>query len=616
MNNIMDNILKPVCAAVLCVSLAACAETSPAGTDPTPTPVPSAEPEATRSPAEISEAAMDNFVKKLDGGNYVIDHPDYLKITAVSPHQVIFDYTDEWHDDLAFVSLNGETFGGTLSEEGFTDVQYLSTDSAISCAGSRLPNCWYEMTGGNMWEIFYNNVNQPLEFQTNDDNVKMTLMNIVGYGYNALNLMHEVYMTLDAEDPSSVHFTSVVDDNPVARMYFDDIDLTLNFGDDAKGDPRVDEWLASPVYPETRTAWQEGDLFFLNSVFMPGYGERALPFPDFASYAMYIDEGVFSEYERIYLKDAHGTEKDVEHYIELLKADGFTETEETSDDKTVTVYRKPLREAYKCYAEAKPYYDNGFVLEAGPYYDNPAYDSLTGINDAITAFGFTELSENEHLTDWNATDTAAERSESWLYFFDYDLSMYAYVHYDDADAMQAYLDDYAKRLEAGGFSASWTNAGEGEKVLERYASADGQKSFRYDFNEDGETVMLTFRSEKGKTPEETEALITGAGFPEISLHTPMTVRDITRYHQMTRAFAGPLYLNVSQTFASEEEGSAFLDEYTARLEEAGYLPTNPMMVGSLKENAYYNEEKDSFAAFDFYPYEDHADIYFDFVANK
>ena len=35
-----------------------------------------------------AEITMENFVKKLEAGNYVIDAKNYVKTTAVSPEQV------------------------------------------------------------------------------------------------------------------------------------------------------------------------------------------------------------------------------------------------------------------------------------------------------------------------------------------------------------------------------------------------------------------------------------------------------------------------------------------------------------------------------------------------
>ncbi len=617
--------IRTAFAAVLALSLAACAEsTGPASNEKTPEPTAMSateEPEASPSasaeehPADISERAMDNLAGKLKAGNYVSDAEGFLKLSVVSPELVIFSYEEDAYDDIALITLDHETFEGVLTDDGLIDPVYISDEDAMTVAANTIPSNWVGISGGNMFELFYNNVEKPLEFVSNDDNVKMTLIRMAGYGASALNLMHEVYMTLDAEDPSSVRFTAEVDDNVVARIFYDDLDLTLTFGN-AESDPRADAWIASPSYPAAETEWSEDDLFFLNSVFLPGYGKDALPFPDFASYAMQIDEGVFADKMSIRLTDAHGTEADVEHYIDLLKEDGFTEAEqETEDGGTVTVFRKLLRPEYDSYASAYPHYEDGFVLEAGRYYETPVYDELAAINEVIGTKGYAPLEENDHLSGWSAVDNRAERTESWLYFFEYDLSMFVDVKYDDEDEVKAYLEEYGEKLAENGFTPVYTFDGE-KDVLDYYESVNGSGVFRYQFAEDGETLSMQFRHEKEISAEEAIKLIGDAGIPELPLHGNLSCRNITPYHRMVRDFKGQLFLTVSQPFGSAQDAERFLDDYVSVLDDAGYYRTNPEMVGSMRENAYYNEEEDKIVAFDFFPEEDSAVINFEFVANR
>ncbi len=604
--------LRTASAVLLAFSLAACAADSGGETEAPETPE---TPETQPVPAEISEAAMDNFVRKLDAGNYVVDADGFLKTTVSSPEQVGFAYYEDMYDDYALFTLNDETFRSFLAGDTLGEAEYLMTGNALSAAGYRLPNYWAEISDGNLFELFYNNPEMPLEFVSYDDNVKMTLMSLAGYGSAALNLMHEVYMVFDAEDPAEVRFTAVVDDNPVARIYFDDLDVTLKFGG-AETDPRVDAWLKAPVYPAARTEWDDNDLFFLNSVFLPGYGADALPFPDFASYALTLDEDAFAMNNMILLRDAHGTDADLAHYITLLEDAGFTACEETAEDGgTRTVYRKPLREEYLASVSAYPHMDNGFVLEARTFHDSPEYDSLAAMNDLIRPFGYPDLPESEHLTGWYGVDDGRARTESWLYFFDYVLSLYATAQFDDAAELETYLDDYGVMLEGYGYTPVYMENGEEGKVLDYYESANGASVFRYAVGEDG-TVTFQFRNEREFTPEEAITVITDAGIPEVPLRGNISCRDITGYHRMVRDFKGPLYFTLYQPFEDTTEAERFLDDYTSVLEDAGYVRTNPMMIGSLKANAYYNEEEDRFVAFDYFPDNSVPMVAMDFVANK
>jgi hypothetical protein len=513
-------------------------------------------------------------------------------------------------DDIALVSLNGDTFQVTLGEDDFSEIDYLSSVSALDTASGRLPNIWPDITG-NIYDLFFNDVDNPLRFVSYDDTVKMTMLKLCGYSNFALSAMHELYMTLDQEDPSSVHFEAVIDDNPVTRIYFDDLDVDLEFGK-AESDPRIAKWTADPVYPEARTAWSEDDFFYLNSVFLSGSEESPLPFPEFAGYALKFDDEVFSNNESILLTDAHATESDVEAYKKQLTDNGFEETEITDASGTKTVYRKLMRPDYAAYASAYPYYDNGFVLEADTFHDDPHYESLAEINTVLGKTGFAELPKTEVLTEWEAIDTRASRSESWLYFFDYDLSLIAKADFENMDDVLAYLEDYGKLLEDKGYHAVMSSDGE---TLEDYESPNGYSVFKYDFDENG-LLRLQFRNEKGFAADEAAGMIKDAGFPEITFHGNFSSREISRYHKMTRAFDGKIYLSASQPFDTQEEAEKFLDEYTARLEDAGFFYFNPEAVGTMKRFAYYNEEEDKFFAFDLFPDEDETLLNMDFVDNN
>ena len=102
-------ILKSALAVLLCFGCA-CA---PADQDPEepeePQNTETTEPD-TRTPAEISEAAMDNFVRKLESGNYTVDAEGFLKTIVTSPELVRFLYDEDIYTDLALITLNGATY--------------------------------------------------------------------------------------------------------------------------------------------------------------------------------------------------------------------------------------------------------------------------------------------------------------------------------------------------------------------------------------------------------------------------------------------------------------------------------------------------------------------------
>ena len=114
----------------------------------------------TTEKAPDPETAMENFVKKLEAGNFVIDAPNYVKTTAVSPDLVYFtDHNDsESALNYAFVTVEHETFEGVLEPDGLSDALFVAPGNAIDALGTTLPSGWYAASDENMWNLFYNNI--------------------------------------------------------------------------------------------------------------------------------------------------------------------------------------------------------------------------------------------------------------------------------------------------------------------------------------------------------------------------------------------------------------------------------------------------------------------------
>ena len=296
--------------ALLCLVLTACQKNEPAD----------------------SETAMNNFLNRLEEGNYVMRAKDYLTTTVYSRDQVVFEYDEDIYRDFAAVSVNDEAFQIFLDEDPL-EAQYLNEGQAIDAAAKRLPNGWTALSEGNIWNLFYNMQEEPLKFVSYDDTLKQSVLSFVGYSENALRLMHEVYLTLDKEDPTSARIQAEMDEDLVARINYDDIDLEIAFGN-AQSNPEADAWMAAPVYPAARTGWTETDEFIFNSVFLPEYGLEAIPFPSFASYALTVDGENFVWDDEVKIRDSHASEQDMAEYIAKLLQNGFSEAKEIADDGT------------------------------------------------------------------------------------------------------------------------------------------------------------------------------------------------------------------------------------------------------------------------------------------
>jgi len=587
--------------------LSGCGSETPASEDTTPdSQEGSDQTDPPENNAEISEKAMQNFLDKLQEGNYVMNADGFLRTTVCSKDLVCFYYDDEAYSDYAVMSVDNEVFQGIFEDNGVRDVLFVKEGSAMEAAEKQLPNCWMsdEFSGGNIYNLFYNDTDDPLKFVSYDANVQNQLRAIAGYGEIAMNYMHEVYLILDKEDPEVVHLQAEVDDDEVARYYFDDIDVTVTFGD-AQTDARADSWMKAPTYPAARTEWTESDIFIFNSVFLPGYGEQAIPYIPFASYALSVDEERFISDDTVYIRDPHATQEDIEAYKALLAQNGFEEAEEDG----ATWYRRMLRDETKCYSSISVEYNDGLDMIAGKYYDFPKYEGFDQINGQLAAHGYPELPETEALTDLTATDVKSEQTESWLYFFNYDVALYVYAGYEDYDEAMSYLNGYAAGLADAGYSPVYVDGEEGE--VDHYRSEDGSMTFRYHF-EDDETVILLYKAEKLLTASEVQTILADEGFPELNADAEYTGRDHTKFEQVMYGKTYKSSVSVSMSFETSEKAEEFLDRYVAALEDNDFMRVPASDLGSNKNNGYTVEEAGLGVAFDYIPGEDGGESFVNF----
>lgn len=586
--------------------------------------------------AASSEVTMDNFLRKVEEGNYTMNVEGYLKTTAYSRDLVYFDYTEEIYNDFTVMSVENEAFQGFLQGDGLENIRFLCEGQAIDAAKEKLVSAWIDLADGNIYNLFYNDVEDPLKFVSYDDNLKDNVRQLVGNPETSLRLMHEVYLIMDKEDPTVVHIQAEMDDDVVARTNYDDIDIVITFGD-AEDNEASEAWMKDPTYPEARTGWTEEDEFIFTSVFMTFDGEEVLPFPTFASYALTNDGRDFFMTDQVTIRDCHATEENVKDYAATLVANGFAEVKDTAEDGTEeTYFRKMLRDEYKCYASVQLEYDEGMNLIANKYYDCPVYEDLGAINTAITAQGYPELPVSEAITSVHAIDRANATIESWLYFFDYDMVLYVDIPVEDEEAIRAYLDDYSRILTAANFHSTTEDETEEEDVVNLVQSTDqlkkvqgllglepeeimenanGYANFRYHF-EDGKVTLL-YKAQHYYTPEETEAMITSAGFPAVKFPGGDTFssRDLKKFEKVTYGKDCRLYVMVCQTFASTVEAEDFLNNLEATLNAAGYDRENPDVVGSLKAITIVNPTQDMIVGIDLYEEQDGtAQVVLDFEA--
>ena len=602
----MKKFISLIMVLILVFTFVSCEKNEPKSTEPSETK--SEEPQASSSetevvselPADISERAMANFEKKLNEEQYIMTAPGYNTVTVHSKDAVIFKFEEkDLFRDFCAMSLNNEAFQGFFSDDGIYNITFLGEITALKAARMQIPNYWFdEEVSDNIFELFYNDVENPLKFMSKDYTVMSTALTFAGYGQSALPLMHEVYLILDNEDPSVAHITCEIDDDEVARHYFDDIDITIEFKE-TSSDSRLDAWFASPVYPNVKTYWDGTDEFILDSIFFPGYGLDAVPFPTYASYAFLNDAKNFVYDNQVSIRDSHATEEQVEEYKKLLLDEGFTEVKEADENGIEhTYFRRSLRPEYKCYTQISIEYNNGANLIAKKYYENDYYETLEEINPLIGDKHYPMLPDTSSMVLKKAFDSHNQLIESWQYMFDYDMELFVTLEFTDEESLNSYIDDYTDSIIDAGFKPRYES--DEESPIDHYEGDNSFHTWRYHIEDEPNTVTFLYKAERIISAEEANQTLKKAGFPQITIPESFLARDLTKYHeQMFGDKEHVLWYSIACYFESDEEGNAYLDELTTMLESKGYERTNPASVSCSKDNAYYNEKTDMLVSFDY-----------------
>ena len=489
-----------------------------------------------------AETAMTNFFDRIAEPDYSICNEEYINVVAHSDELVYFDYVrDDLYSDFAVMSIDDDAFQGFYDGNQMTNITYLNEGNAYETARVRLLNSWIDIVGSNIWDCFYNDPDNPLRFTSNDELIKTNCLKYTSYGVEfALTKMKEVVLTLDAEDPTSAIISFDFDDNFQQLEY---TELIVTFGN-TEGEPIAEAWMSDPnkTLPEAITDW--GDLeFYLNSVFLMGQGNEALPFPDFASYAFKLDEQAFMDYEIIYIRDPKASFADVLEYEAKLVVDCGFHPITTEAKPTFRLKLREYKDGTNCYSNIEIDCDSdwtGVTIVAYKYYDSNEYDDLGDINAALTDKGFYALPKSNNFTDYYAADRTYEVVESLLYLFDYDLAINIEISYNDYAEVETYINNYVTRLEQEMNFIPSQVPGSNYHTL---STENYRKSFDYMINTSTNTLSLVFKNELYIPTSTALAKIEEMGFPEIDV----TGLDCNSHKVVTNFFTA--YYNAKIDYA-------------------------------------------------------------------
>ena len=553
-------------------------------------------PESTEPEDADAEVAMDNFLANIAKCNYSIETKDYAKISVISPKQVSVDYRFNHYQDFAILTLDNETFRVNAEGIKIDSVYYYGEGDAIDIVGDSTLHSLldYEVTGGNIWNLFYNMPDNLLQFVSYSEEVKQLLVKIAGIGPMLVNRMQEIYLTLNKENPTEAHLTMSFKEGFTP---LEDIDVLIKFGR-ASLDWRFKEWLNDEdrLVPEAITSWDGNHEAVLETVFFRGYGLKAVPFTTFATFSFTMDFENFIYSEQVVIRDSKATEDAMNQYIAELIAAGF----EAKEIGGKTCYLLPLREEAHCYSLISLEYNDGVDMIAEKYYDAPKYDSLDEANSLVVSKGFIALPTTNELSFLTAVDQKDAETEGFFYLFDYDLVLAEYYEYENETAVQEYLDAYIEQLLEAGFNEVFDTFDQGSGVsYYQLKLANSTISFRYHFNGDG-TIVILFKSEKFIEASEVNSFLESYHYPTITSGQIYNSRDITTFNYYEFGYEYKKVLNVAVAFDSEEEAVSFLDQY-ADLALQTFDISSHAATGIDRQFVVYNEELNIAFGFTYYP---------------
>lgn len=554
------------------------------------------------NPVISSEKAMENFFKKIEVCNYVVDNESGVKITVFSKDLVYFS----GKNNLVYMTVNGqgddrvETFVGILDDDLLTkeDISFYGEGHAVEAISEKLLNCWGAIAGGNVWDLFTNFPEEPLKFQIIGEDLKLQILeNFSGMGAFSSDRPDEMFLWLESEDPTSaeIKITFESGTNPIR--------IAIQFGVERPDTLPSDAWVKDSAreYPDRKAAWDEADEVVFNAVFNQGYDVETelMPFPNFATYAFLRDPFSTEYYNQIWIRDSRATREGMEEYIQKLLDLGFLPATETLEDGSErNCYHKVLKDfgdGFYSYSSIYLEYDDGVNIVTRRYYNHKDYEGLDAINSLLTAKGFLPLTEADGLTRFDASDFTYEFLEGLASLFTYDLVLDVNIQYEDEEAAQAYLDAYLEAILAAGYRQV------GEELYELDSEVYQNKfSYNPEYRAAG-MLQIRFKGQKYLSRAEANAAIEAAGFPGMELENyQSTSKEITTMYKIMYNLDHRAVYSVALSFETSDDMIAFMDSYIdGKLLSDGFESVmNPLTVKvPYKEAAYYNAEKGLIVAF-------------------
>lgn len=548
-----------------------------AGCGETPTPEP---------PYIISEKAMNNFLTKIQAGNYTMVGGD--QTTTVKDQTMVTWFFPEGstYTDHVAITVNQETYYAFIDEDkqSLEEMTFLDKEDAmyVTELSYYLPTYWLsdDMAKGNIWTLFHNNQTNPLHFDaTQDLHLYMTICYFSNLDANETPThMQDVYMEFDSVDvhQAFIHFKY----NPGGTAELQDGLVTLTFDEDIRTSDIALAWANDPnrEYPKPigeYGSWRQVPGMYysdISSVYKSnlGYLDDVDPYPydDFFSYATKIDDSKARYHGIIEVTDFHADEDDARQYMNTLISHGY----QAATGVTGMVFRSPKareRNGYYMFSDITftldP--DNGLTISGSRYYSSTTYSGRDTINSHIQAAStkYFDIPESDNITSVRAVDSPFAAYESKGAMYDVNLYLTVSLAYKDSDTMDTYLNNYFQTYLDNGFvyndkDGTYTKADQTSKTV-----------IKLDAN-DSNVATLLFTNEDRVLPSIGFPIMQEAGFPEINIDEDKvdSILDINGYERLNLGQIWTHYYWVTVDFASHDELLAFVNPYKDALVANGF----------------------------------------------
>lgn len=516
------------------------------------------------------EVAMDNFERKINDCNYVIEGDDF-KTNVFSDDLVLFEYERYGYNDFVAMSVDNEVFQSYIKNNSLANIQFVKYGTAVNACtyNALLPNYFVAQANGNMFDLFYNMNEEDGKYISNDTTVKDFIQKTGGYSDIVWSSMEEVYLTLDSENPSNATLKTHVY-NAVSRLDFD-IEMTIKFGN-ATANAKALEWMNNPIMPSSPTSWsveQEGTIDQIFNLYQSEESGQGIPFIDGSSYALYLNFDYAKYYDTVLITDKHSSENVYNNYITKLVNLGFNETIVDGE----VCYRKPLRvESYgTVYSEIYVDYDmETLEIEASEYYEAPTYDNIDNINSLLTTYGYSSLDSNQAISSVFGQDIMQREYESYIYLNEYEFVMIVELEFNNPDVADTYLGTYLEKLEGLGFMY------QAKSQDQHYISEDGLRKVWYVYDFINNKITFKFKSNRNYSNTEINSLIEENSFAALDFTNVerFTAKDNSKYDLIVSNKNYEFDLDVDLYFEDFQTLNDVMTEYFNNLSALGFTQTS------------------------------------------